>query len=138
MSPGERSLSTQLFLCCHQELQPQSMCHSRSMQFHSNQYAAWRKLAARGLNRKEKTTPSGVNLMRSQVLYWAAQVRPKYSADNNFSSCRQLSLQQSRTLLPPVVAHLHMVSHCMWYLTAYGNSVHRYLTRGTNMQARQS
>ena len=29
--------------------------------------------------RKEKTTPSGVNLMRSQVLYQAAQVLPGHT-----------------------------------------------------------
>ena len=39
--------------------------------------------------------------------------------------------------MAPMVAHLHMVSHYMWYLTAYGTSVHRCLTWVTNMQAQQ-
>ncbi len=42
--------------------------------------------------RKEKTTPSGVNLMMSQVLYWAAQ---------DHASVLLHILPPSQELIPP-------------------------------------
>ncbi len=52
--------------CHHQNLKPD--CHPH---LHNHDRSEHKK-------RKEKTTPFGVNLMRSQVLYQAAQIRKQY------------------------------------------------------------
>ena len=50
------------------------------------------------VERKEKITPFGVNLMRSQVLYWAAQ------------GLRGIKIVLARPIVPPIASSLQRIS----------------------------